>query len=291
MASKSGKSGKSSNSRSPARILVVTLALLLASAVPAQHVTEPSAGPMHPIDALLQQIDDLQHTVDALRNALAQSKLEAAVWQRERDELRQFVEDHHEFGSDFARYQVFQADAQRDAERQRIEEARAQRDTRQAARTARREEYMARRVERETVLQRAEDFRKAGFTPLGFDVYISNSAFNYKAHDGTFARYDYNFLTGGHFVRVYPHLRGNVLDFSSMTISGSVMNASDEVRDIGIAVTFFDETGSQVGGEIIQVNNARPQVPYPFTVTITMALDRPFDTASTYVLYADPSAR
>ena len=75
-----------------------------------------------------------------------------------------------------------------------------------------------------------------------------------------------------------------------MTISGSVMNAAEEVRDIGIALTFFDEAGSQVGGEIIQVNNARPQVPYPFTVPIAMALDRPFDSTSTYVLYADPSA-
>ena len=278
------------NWRSAARIVVVTLTLLAASVAPAQPVTEPSVGPMHPIDALLQQIDDLQDTVDALRNALAESKLEAALWQRERDELRRFIQDHHEFGSDFERYQAFQDAARRDARQQRVEEARAQRDARQAARTARRQEYMARRATRETELQRSEDFRNAGFTPLGFDVYMSKAAFNYKAHDGTPARYDYNFLTGGHFLRVYPYHRRNVIDFSSMIISGSVMNASEAVRNIGIAVTFFDEAGSQVGGEIIQVNNARPQVPYPFTVTVAMALDRPFDSASTYVLYADPSA-
>ena len=73
-----------------------------------------------------------------------------------------------------------------------------------------------------------------------------------------------------------------------MTISGSILNAAEEVRNIGVAVAFFDENGTQVGGEIIQVNNARPDVPYPFTATIAMALNRAFTSASTYVLYADP---
>ena len=276
--------------RSHARTIIVTLAMLPASVAPAQNATEHPAGPMHPIDALLQQIEDLQSTVDALRNALAESKMEAAVWQRERDELRRFIQDHHELGRDFEQYHAFQAAARRDAQRQRVDEARSQHEARHAARTAQRQDYMARRAKRESEQHRVEEFRKAGFSPLGFEVYLSNAAFNYKTYTGTPARYDYNVLTGGHFVRVYPHHRANVIDFSSMTISGSVMNAAEEVRDIGIALTFFDEAGSQVGGEIIQVNNARPQVPYPFTVTIAMALDRPFDSTSTYVLYADPSA-
>jgi hypothetical protein len=74
-----------------------------------------------------------------------------------------------------------------------------------------------------------------------------------------------------------------------MTISGSVLNAGEIARDLAVAVTFFNESGAQVGGEIIQVNAARPGVPYPFTATVTMALDRPFWSASTYVLYADPA--
>ena len=44
-----------------------------------------------------------------------------------------------------------------------------------------------------------------------------------------------------------------------------------------------------MGGEIVQVNNARPDVPYPFTATLEMALDRPFSSSSTNVLYADPA--
>ena len=58
---------------------------------------------------------------------------------------------------------------------------------------------------------------------------------------------------------------------------------------IGIAITFFDDNGNQVGSEIIHVNNARPDVPYPFTSTIDMALNRAFSSSSTYVLYADPA--
>ena len=87
-----------------------------------------------------------------------------------------------------------------------------------------------------------------------------------------------------------PLGRTTEIDYSSMTISGSILNALSDVRNIGIAVTFFDENDNQVGGEIIQINNARPDVPYPFTSTVAMALDRPFSSSSTYVLYADAIA-
>ncbi len=81
--------------------------------------------------------------------------------------------------------------------------------------------------------------------------------------------------------------RPDEIDFSAMTISGGVLNAFGQARNIAIAVTFFDEAGNQVGGDIIQVINAQPDVLYPFTSTIDMALDRPFALAHTYVLYAE----
>ncbi len=243
-----------------------------------------SSGPLDPFEMLLQEIEDLQITVDALRAVLAESKLESAVLHRELDELRQFIQDHHEFGRDFEQYKAIKATTERDAQSRRLQEAREQREARQAERTERQREFMERRSERDAQLQRVQGFRDAGFSPLGFDVFLSNTAFNYQTYDGMNARFDWNLLTG-RFLRVYPF--SNRIDFSSMTVSGSVMNTADEIRDLGIAVTFFDEAGSQVGGEIVQVNNARPQVPYPFTATIVMALDRPFTSASTYVLYAD----
>ena len=73
-----------------------------------------------------------------------------------------------------------------------------------------------------------------------------------------------------------------------MSISGSILNASSEVRNIGVAMTFFDNHGNQVGSEIVRIDNARPNVPYPFNAKLDMALDRAFSTSSTYVLYADP---
>jgi hypothetical protein len=95
-------------------------------------------------------------------------------------------------------------------------------------------------------------------------------------------------------VNYHPHfgwyentITSTDIDFSKMTISGSVLNASDELRNIGVAITFFDEFGNQVGHEMVQIRNARPDVPYPFTSVIDMALNREFDSVSTYVLYAD----
>lgn len=267
------------------RITTVLLACLLTSASVAQDEGETAPSvPVDPIEMLVQEIEDLQNTVDALRAALAESKLESAGSLRELDELRQFIQDHHEFGRDFEQYKAIRAVTRRDAQSRQLQEALEQREARQAQRVSRQREFMERRTEREAELRRLDSFRDSGFAPLGFEVFMGNAAFNYQTYDGINARFDWNPLTG-RFLRVYPF--SNRIDFSSMTVSGSVMNAADEVRDIGIAVTFFDEAGSQVGGEIVQVNNARPQVPYPFTATIAMALDRPFTSASTYVLYAD----
>jgi hypothetical protein len=81
-----------------------------------------------------------------------------------------------------------------------------------------------------------------------------------------------------------------IIDYSRMTISGSVLNAGTETRNIGIAVAFFDDFGNQVGGETILVNNARPDVPYPFTSELKMALNRPFTSSTVYTIHADPIA-
>lgn len=271
----------------------------------ASPATAATGEPRHPVEALFDRIDDLEATVEALRRALAEASLESAATRRERDELRQFIQDHHEFGPDFERYRQVRNVAEREARRREAEAAREQRESLKAERSSRRRAAMAVRAAQEAEHRRVQGYRDAGFEPLGLDVLVAEMAFNYQTVDGVSARFDYNGLTGT-FLRVYPGVRTGIfpvtstgiwpggwpaqrLDFTSMTISGSVMNVAEIVRDIGIAVTFFDENGTQVGGEIIQVNNARPEVPYPFTATIDMALDRPFSSASSHVLYADPS--
>ncbi len=256
-------------------------------AAPASPASPPAApGPGYPVSvsALLDEIDRLRSTVDTLRQELAQSRLDANATRRELEELQQFIADHEVHGADFERYRAAKAAAERESRRQRSETARRDHEARQAQRALEQHAVQEQRARNDRELRRAQEFRQAGFTPLGMDVYLGPSSFNYKTDDGFTARYDWNLLTGGYF-RINPAFR---VDFSSMTIAGSVLNAGDTARDIAVAVTFFNEAGAQVGGEIIQLNAARPGVPYPFTAIVTMALDRPFWSASTYVLSADP---
>jgi hypothetical protein len=258
--------------------------------LPAQPAPAPAADtePRDPLRLLLAEIDRLQDALDVQRLVLAEVKLEAAEARRQLQELRQFIQDNETLGRDFEQYRSIKAVAERDARFKRAEAARQRREAEKAQRAIRQQAAMAERERKEAEFNHMKRYREAGFSPLGFDVYLGNMSFNYSAVDGGApARIDWDFGLG-HYVRLYPHARGGGIDYSSMTISGSVLNASKDVRNIGVAVAFFDENGSQVGGEIIQINNARPDVPYPFTATIAMALNRAFSSASTYVLYADP---
>jgi hypothetical protein len=259
-------------------------------APPARPDAEAAADtePQDPLRLLLAEIDRLYEVLDAQRMVLAEVKLEAEEARRELQELRQFIQDNEALGRDFEQYRAVKAVAERDARVRRAEAARRQREAEKARRVARAQAAKAQRERSQAEFNRLRRYREGGLSPLGFDVYLGNMSFNYSAVDGGVpARIDWDFRLG-HYVRVYPYAGGREIDFSSMTISGSVLNAAEEVRNIGVAVAFFDENGSQVGGEIIQINNARPDVPYPFTATIAMALNRAFTSASTYVLYADP---
>ena len=233
-------------------------------------------------EMLLDEIDSLETQLQAIRVELARARLEAATARRELAELKQFLEDHHELGGDFEQYRSLKAIAQQEARERRVQEMRERRD---AERSQRREARESKPTQ--SAARRDDRYRQAGFTPIGSEVYVSQMAFYYKTKDNLPYRFDY--VPGfGRYMRFGQPTRE--VDFSSMTISGSVLNATEETRHLGIAVAFFDDNGNQVGGETIQVNNARPNVPYPFSATIEMALDRPFASSSTYVLFADPIA-
>jgi hypothetical protein len=237
-----------------------------------------------PIKRMMKELEALRTEVMALRQQLAQANLDASQAQRERDELRQFLADHKDYGQDFEKYQAVKDSAQREADRRQAEEMRLKREAERADRSARRQAALAELARRDAESRKLARYHRLGFSPLGLDVYISRWSFFYESTDTTKSRIDYQ--PGiGNYVRLYPSA---TIDHGKMTISGSVLNSSNEVRNIGVAIAFFDENGTQVGHETVQVNNARPDVPYPFTSKIDMALNRPFDTSSTYVLYADP---
>ncbi len=236
---------------------------------------------------LLDKVARLTAELTHLRLELAEARLEARETKDDLAELRQFVRDHREYGDDFARYREMKVIAEREARRRVSEANRTTRDAERAARRLRSREIREQRTREEAEGQRLDRYRQAGFSSLGLDVFVSRMAYSYETRETNPARVDYDPFIGLYYRPGGPTVR---LDFGRMTISGSVLNAKAEVYNIGVAITFFDEVGNQVGGEIVQIDNARPDVPYPFTASLSMALDRPFISSSTYVLYADPAA-
>lgn len=239
---------------------------------------------LDPIRILINQIDELNLEILELRQAAADAQLRAARAEQQLSELQQFIADNDQYGRDFEEYERVKAIAEQEARQRELERIRAQRAAAEAEKRERMREARAERDRRREQQELERTYREAGFTHLGQAVLLNRMSYNYQTTDQTRSRVDYE--PGiGHYERLYPN---QGIDFSTMTISGSVLNAAPEVRNIGVAITFFDRRGNQVGHEIVQIRNARPDVPYPFTSTIDMALDRPFATSSQYVLYADP---
>jgi hypothetical protein len=219
-----------------------------------------------------------------LRLELAQARLERNEAVRQLDELKQFIEDHSQLGSSYKEYRGVKEFAEREARQRSIEMSRAEYEREKAARKVKYQQARAERMAERADQQRLSGYDRAGFGNIGLDVFTSRISYYYTTTDTSRQRIDWN-RDLGHYLRVYP---GKEIDFTKMTISGSVMNAADETRNLGIAIVFFDANNTQVGHEIVQINNARPDVPYPFTSEVQMALNRPFADTSIYVLYADP---
>lgn len=254
---------------------------------PADADSAGRASSSDPLDWLFDDIRALLEEVDNLRVRLAQAELRAAEAEREAAELRQFIEDHDEYGDAWEEYQAIREIRRQEVRRKMLEERRERYEEERAERRARYEAAQARRQQRDAEQARLQQYEKAGFAPLGLNVFGGRMAYYYGTKEDSDMRVEYDSLVGLYY---RPGVNQKEIDYSRMTISGSVLNAAEEVRNVGVAITFFDEYGNQVGSEIIQINNARPNVPYPFTSTIEMALNRPFETSSTYVLYADPIA-
>jgi len=267
-------------------VLALGLAALaaIAAALPSR-ATAQDDPPKDPITQLTEQVEGLLDDLHALRQErdLAVARAERA--ERELAELQRFIDDHDVYGPAFDRYRGIIEAERRAAETETRAERRAEYEARQAERQQRYQEALEKRRAERAADERLDRYADDGFRPIGLDVFTSRMSFNYASVDATrgYIEYDPGL---GHYPRLFP---AAAIDFTRMKISGSVLNGMDGVRNIGVALVFFDESGSQVGHEVVQVNNARPNVPYPFTSTVEMALDRPFTSASSYVLYADPA--
>jgi len=237
------------------------------------------------IEQLVKELNALREEVAKVRQELATLKLERDEAVRERDELRQFMRDNREFGDDFAQYQEIKEITRQSERRRAAEESRRRLEEERARRLEARQQAGEIDALAAAERERLERYQKAGFQPLGLDVFLGRTGFFYSVKDGEQAlRIEYEPIIG-HFLE--PAAPVSRIDYTKMTISGTVLNASEETRHIGIAVAFFDRAGNQVGSETVQISNARPNVPYPFTTTITMGLDGPFTSSTSWVLYAD----
>lgn len=217
-----------------------------------------------------------------LRSELAREQMEIGRLQKELDELRQFILDHEEFGSDYEQYQEVKEIAQRESRRRMVEERRKQMDAQRAKQQQERQTEQEKKADEE----RDKRYTEAGFSPIGLDVFLGRSSFFYAPRDSTQPTLIYSPTRFGS--RYVNPGNSDEIDYTTMTISGSILNAADDIRNIGVAITFFDEYDNQIGAEIVQIENARPDVPYPFTAKIEMALNRPFASHASYVLYSDP---
>lgn len=267
-------------------LLILTLTAAGARSTAAGNAPPPpTATPTRdPLGLLLEEIDALAAEVLALRSELAQATLETARSRSELLQLQRFIEDHHELGTAFAEYRAIKEITQRETQLRLADAIRQRRESRRAERARRTEEARVQRAGKDAEAQRLARYRRAGLSAVGLDVYVGRTSFFYRTLNRTVYDIEYDPLLGIRYLE--PFYRSDI-DFSSMTISGTVVNGSDRLRNIGVAITFFDERGTQVGGEIIKINNARPDVPYPFTTTLRMALNRPYSSSSSYVLYAD----
>lgn len=274
----------------PIRLILLSLVLLVIGAMSIGAIQNNGQAPPQidrPLTAeqrLRLEVDSLLEELQQLRAELAQARLQATTAQRELEELRQFIRDHDVYGEAYDQYKVIREIAEREDRRREAEAVRARREAEREAREARMREARAQREQERAEAEAERRLRAAGFTNIGMGVYISRTAYHYSVRDETRTRVRFDPFIG-FFTRVD---RRDQIDFSEMTISGSVLNGTDEIRNIGVAITFFDDYNNQVGHETIHITNARPDVPYPFTSTLTMALNREFSSSTSYVLYADP---
>lgn len=255
-------------------------------------------------EALQAQLSQLQAEVKTLREELARARLEAGTAQRELDELRQFMLDHDAYGADFEKYRGFLAIAEREARRRAAEEQRQQRE---AERLERKKSLDAARAEQDAAkaVQKAEaarlqQYRDAGLDPISDDVFVTRMAYRYKHKDvvdrdqiiipwrvtyiGTSSNYFW-------YRPVYTVDVNTEVDYTEMTLTGSVVSAAPEARDLSIAIAFFDRNNNQIGGKTIELNDVRPDVPYPFTEKLPMASGRPFDSYRIIVQRSDPAEK
>jgi hypothetical protein len=203
------------------------------------------------------------------------------------DELRRFVEDHEQFGDDFASYRGVVVETQRLTSAQQA----IKRQQKQFERNRRQEEARAKQkadaAAKKVIKEANQKMAKLGFSPIGNDVFLSKSAYAYPSQTVSDQKVYFQPGPSGEMQPMTSIGSREEIDYTKMTISGSLLNGATITRNIGVAFVFRDQHGNQIGQETVIIENARPDVPYPFTGELVMASDQPFSSMTSWVLFAD----
>lgn len=271
-------------------MVVVAAAMLLTGAnvrVAIGQERDQSVGEeaTSPIDELIGLYEKSVKQIEALRKEVATLKLELSQAVRERDEMKQFIEDHDAYSSDFEKYAVFREQQfQNDAAR-KIAEAKAKRDERKRRYQEMLEQRRAQRAGKkgaanDPLIARVKVLQQAGFTRIGEFVFVGQMGYVYKTESKKEYRYS-------PWLRDWYVGQDEQIDYTNLTLSGSIVHSSDGLHDLSIAIAFYDSSGGQIGQTTVRVDGARPGVPYPFTSEVKMAANVPFDNYTAWILYAD----
>ncbi len=223
---------------------------------------------------------ETRHRLQALESATIALQLQI-------EELQRFVEDHARYGDDFASYRAIMDETKKLTDAQIA----LKRKTEKIDRDRKREEARKKREEaasaRKKVKSSNQRLEKLGFAAIGQDVYLSKSAYVYASRTVPDQRVYYQPGPNGEMQQMTSSENREEMDYSKMTISGSLLNAAKITRNIGVAFVFRDEHGNQIGQETVVIENARADVPYPFTGELIMASSQPFSSMTSWVLFAD----
>lgn len=206
---------------------------------------------------------------------------------RQLDELRRFVEDHEQFGDDYAVYREVIEETQRLTEAQIAIKRQQDKFERERKREEARKKRVAAAAKQQQAKSASQRLTKLGFTSIGQDVYLSKSAYAYASQVVPEQRVYFQPGPNGEMQQMTSTESREEIDYTKMTISGSLLNAAKITRNIGVAFVFRDQHGNQIGHETVVIENARPDVPYPFTGELVMASDQPFSSMTSWVLFAD----
>jgi len=250
--------------------------------------TSDDSSSLSPIDELIKWYERAQERIQSLRAEAAQLRMELKQVSRERDELKQFIDDHDQYGSDFAKYTVFKTQQAQADLAKKAAAAKAKREEKKR----RLQELRKRRMASHTngsktgnpLSDRVQLLQQAGYTPIGDSVLVGQMGYVYKTETQKEYRYS------PYFENWYLD-ENETVDYRHLTLSGSIIHAAEGTQDISFVIAFYDEHGGQIGQTTVRVDGARPGVPYPFTSEVVMAADEAFDNYTAWVLYAEPNVQ